>query len=154
MDYTMDRDVDIIRRVESEMQRLADEAMRAFLIGEPPPDRFWQPRVDVYETDDAVIVKMELAGVDSSTLKVSLSGNDRHLTVSGERRESETERAARTRCHRLEIYFGPFEAQVRLPAGMRFRRDELKARYSDGMLEVTLPKRSLHRISVNTGNEP
>jgi len=153
MDNAIERDIDLIRRMETEMQRMADEAMRALMMGERPPARLWQPRVDVYETQDAIIVKMEIAGVDSATLRVCLSGDDRYLTVAGERREEESERAARVRCHRLEIYFGPFEARVQLPAGLRYNREAIKARYTKGMLVVTLAKRQPSRITVNTGQD-
>lgn len=154
MSFTIDPDTEMIRRMEAEMQRVADEAMRALLFGEPPPDRFWQPRIDVYETEEAVVVKLELAGVDSSTLRVRLSGDDRSLTVSGERREDESERAMRVRCYRLEIYFGPFETKVHLPPGIRYQREMVTARYNDGILTVTLPRRQATNIPVTTAAEP
>jgi len=146
----MDPETELIRRMEAEMQRVADEAMRALMMGEPPPDRFWQPHVDVHETVEAVVVKMELAGVDSSTLRVRLSGDDRYLSVAGERREDENERAMRVRCYRLEIYFGPFETRVHLPPGIRYQRDMVTARYHDGILTVVLPKRKPQAIAVTT----
>lgn len=123
------------------MQRMADEAMRAFLMGEPPPDHFWQPRVDVYETVDAILVKMEMAGVRAASLNVGLSADDRHLLVSGERSEDDAERASRIRCYRLEIYFGPFDCRIPLPPGIHYVRDAVTARYADGILTVSLPKR-------------
>jgi HSP20 family protein len=127
--------------MESEMQRIADEAMRAFLTGVPPPERFWQPRVDLHETTDAVLVKVELAGVDGSSLRVHLSSDDRFLTVSGHRHEADEERSGRIRCYQLEIYFGPFERQIPLPADIRIDREGITARYTNGMLVVSLPKR-------------
>lgn len=150
MSYATDPDLELIRRMESEMQRIAEEAMRAFMVGEPPPDRFWQPRVDVHETEEAVMVRLELAGVDTASLRVSLSSNDRYLTVAGERREPDTERAARVRCYRLEIYFGPFETRIQLPPGVRYQRDSVTARYDDGILTVTLPKRQAQAIKITT----
>jgi HSP20 family protein len=148
MDHLMDGDMDVFRRMERDMQRMADEAMRAFLSGEPPPDHFWQPRVDVYETPDDVLVKLELAGVDSGTLRVHLSADGRQLGVSGERSEDDSERASRVRCYRLEIYYGPFDCRVQLPSGLRFQREAITARYSDGVLTVRLPKAATQLIPV------
>lgn len=150
MSQTADREMEIIRRIEGEMQRMAEEAMRAFMLGEPPPDRFWQPPTDVYETEGAVVVRMELAGVDSSSLQVSLSGDERYLSVSGERLEKPGERESRIRFYRLEIYYGLLDTRVPLPPGIRYRRDALKAVYSDGFLTVTLPKRLPDRVPVQT----
>jgi HSP20 family protein len=141
MELTTSADSDLARRMESEMQRIADEAMRNFLTGVPPPERFWQPRVDVHETADAIIVKIELAGVDGTSLRVHLSSDDKYLTVSGHRHEHEDERCGRVRCYQLEIYFGPFERQIPLPGDARIHRDGITARYTNGMLVVDLPKR-------------
>ncbi|NUQ70764.1 MAG: Hsp20/alpha crystallin family protein [Chthonomonadales bacterium] len=154
MQQSSDRDLMMARRLEHEMQRMADDALRAFLMGDPPPDRFWQPHVDVYETDDAVLVKMELAGVDSSKLRVNLASDGRSLAVSGERTEEEPERTARTRCHRLEIYFGPFECRIALPSGARYLRDAISARYVNGILAIHLPKRPVLTIAVQDQSEP
>ncbi len=150
MELSTSADTDLVRRMESEMQRLADEAMRAFLTGVPPPERFWQPRVDLHETTDAIVVKVELAGVDGTSLRVHLSSDDRYLTVSGNRHEAEDERSGRIRCYQLEIYFGPFERQIPLPTDIRINRDGITARYTNGVLVVTLPKRSLRSQQVRT----
>lgn len=135
------RDMDLLRQMESEMQRLADEALRGFFSDIPAPNRFWQPRVDMHETPDAVLVKMEIAGMKAERFRVWLSNDDRILTVSGERTESGEERVERVRCYQLEIYFGPFERQIVLPGDARVDRDGIVASYRDGILVVTLPKR-------------
>ena len=150
MELTTGADTDLVRRMESEMQRLADEAMRTFLTGVPPPERFWQPRVDLHETSDAIVVKVELAGVDGASLRVHLSRDDRYLTISGNRHETEEERAGRIRCYQLEIYFGPFERQIALPTDIRINREGITARYTNGVLVVSLPKRSLVVQHVRT----
>ncbi|MBM3493565.1 MAG: Hsp20/alpha crystallin family protein [Armatimonadetes bacterium] len=150
MELTTSADSDLARRMESEMQRIADEAMRTFLTGVPPPERFWQPRVDVHETTDAIVIKMELAGVDGTTLRVHLSSDDRYLTVSGQRHEQEDERCGRIRCYQLEIYFGPFERQIPIPGDARIHRDGISARYTNGMLIVALPKRAFRPQEART----
>lgn len=132
---------DIIKQMEREMQQLQDEALRGFFdVSMGSAGRFWQPPVDIHETDGHLVVKMELAGARSDDLQVSLSPDDRVLTVTGARAEAHPDREGRIRCHQLEIYFGPFERAVGLPP-IPVNRDRITATYKDGFLQVTLPKR-------------
>lgn len=131
---------DIIRQMEREM--FSDDTFRGFFaLPAGGTGRFWQPAVDIHETDESVRVKVELAGVRAEDIQVSLTPDDRVLNISGTRGESGGEREGRTRCHGLEIYFGPFERAVGLPSGLRLDRDAIRATYKDGFLQVTLPKR-------------
>ncbi|MGI4791759.1 MAG: Hsp20/alpha crystallin family protein [Janthinobacterium lividum] len=133
---------DIIRQMEREMQQLSDEAFRGFFaIPAGGAGRFWQPPIDIHETDEAILVKVELAGVKADDLQVSLTPDDRILNISGSRSESSRDREGRTRCHQMEIYFGPFERAVALPSGIRLDRDAIKATYREGFLLVALPKK-------------
>jgi HSP20 family protein len=142
MSYRDFRDIDLLRQMENEMQRIADETLRGFLTDVPAPNRFWQPRVDMHETPESVIVKVEVAGVNPENLNVSLASDDRVLTISGERNEEDHERIDRIRCYQLEIYFGVFEREVVLPGDARINRDGITAQYKDGFLVITLPRRS------------
>ena len=132
---------DIIRQMEREMQQLSDEAFRGFFALPSGGSRFWQPSVDIHETEEAVLIKVELAGVKADDIQVSLTPDDRVLNISGTRREGQDAREGRVRSHHLEIYVGPFERAVALPSGIRLNRDAIKAAYKDGFLLVTLPKR-------------
>jgi len=132
---------DIIRQMEREMQQLSDEAFRGFFaIPAGGAGRFWQPPVDIHETAKSLMVKVELAGAKAEELQVSLAADDRVLVISGSRVEGHTDRDGRVRCHQLEIYFGPFERTIALPAGVHVDRDKITARYREGFLTVTLPK--------------
>jgi len=133
---------DIIRQMEREMQQLSDEAFRGFFALPTGGSRFWQPSVDIHETEQAILIKVELAGVKADDIQVSLTPDDRILNVSGTRREGQDAREDRLRSHHLEIYVGPFERAVALPGGIRLNRDAIKATYRDGFLLVTLPKRT------------
>ncbi len=133
---------DIIRQMEREMQQLSDEAFRGFFaVPGGGAGRFWQPPVDIHETAEAVVIKMELAGVKADDLQVSLTPDDRVLNVSGVRAETHTDREGRVRCHQLEVYFGPFERAIAMPSGLRLNREAVRATYRDGFLLVTLPKK-------------
>ena len=137
---------DIIRQMEREMQQITDEAFHGFFsLPVGGASRFWQPSVDIHETKDSILVKMELAGTKADDLQVSLSPDDRVLTISGARAEDRDDREGRVGCHQLEIYFGPFERSLALPGGIPLDRDGITASYRDGFLLVTLPKRPARR---------
>lgn len=96
----------------------------------------WLPDVDVFETEEGVIVRVELAGVRGEDLRVTVDG--RTLRISGVR--SALDRADVQRLHQMEIATGPFERRVQIP--MAFDRDNVSANLADGFLTVVLPKRS------------
>lgn len=123
------------------MARIADETLRGFLSDAPAPNRFWQPRVDVYETPESVVVKAEISGVKSDSLSVVLGSDDRVLSISGERYEEDGDHSDRIRCYQLEISFGPFERQILLPTDARIDREGITANCREGFLVVTIPKR-------------
>ena len=107
------------------------------LVGEFPGrlrgDR-WQPAVDVFETEKNIVVRIELAGVRSSQVKVSVDGE--WLRIRGERTpstESDVERL-----HQMEIAFGPFERSIRIR--IPFEREQVVANLEEGFLSVVLPK--------------
>jgi HSP20 family protein len=150
MSFREYRDIDLLRQMENEMQRIADETLRGFLTDVPTPNRFWQPRVDVHESPEAIMVKVEIAGVNPDDLSVSLSADDRILSISGERVEEDSERVDRIRCYQLEIYFGQFERHIVLPGDVRINRDKITANYKEGFLVVTLPKREDQNTGTRT----
>lgn len=131
---------DLIRQMEQEFET-TDEMLRRFLHSFAAPNRFWEPRADVYETGGALKVKIELAGVKRDEIRVELSPDAASLTVSGIREDECSEAADRILFHQMEIYLGPFEREINLPAGVEVDRDQVTAVYRDGYLLVTLPKR-------------
>ena len=140
------KNYEILQLMDREMQQFSDEAFRTFFnLAGNGSGRFWQPPVDVHETEHALLVKMELAGANAEDLQVSLSSDDRILTISGARAETRStgseDSQGRVRCHQLEIYFGPFERAVALPSGVPVDREQIAAVYRHGFLLVTLPKK-------------
>ena len=95
----------------------------------------WQPAMDVFETEDAVVVRVEIAGLRGEDLKVQVDGE--LLRVSGVRRVPAEPKARRL--HRMEIAFGAFEREVRIT--IPFDRDTVGAHLEDGFLTISLPKR-------------
>jgi HSP20 family protein len=141
MSHFGSRDIDMLNRMEQEMQRIADEALRVFFSDASHINRFWQPRTDLLETHQELIVKVEIAGVKADKISATLAADNRTLVISGERTETDEERGSRVRCYQLEIYFGPFERHIRLPESVRVDRENIRADYRDGILTVRLLKR-------------
>jgi HSP20 family protein len=106
-----------------------------------PRSNVWSPPTDVYETADAVIVRVEIAGMQGENLSVSLDKG--LLTISGVRQEQTEKRAF----HQMEIRFGEFETQIDLSIPIDF--DKVEAVYSDGFLRIVLPKAVPRTIRIS-----
>lgn len=140
---------DILKQMEFEMQRCSAEAMRRLLEMPSGSQEFWLPRADVYETEDAVIVRVEIAGIEKKSLNVSLSRDQRILHVRGARIERHIDDRRKARYHQLEVYFGPFERSVALPEDVPIDSENLGATYRDGFLVVNLPKSKENQMIRN-----
>ena len=102
---------------------------------EEPDDEFpGQLAVDVYETDERLVVKARTAGVNKEELDVSIS--DGILTVSGTL--SSGDDTAATNWHIQECYWGEFSRTLALPVAVR--EDEVEAVLKDGVLTITFNK--------------
>ncbi len=96
----------------------------------------WKPPMDVYETTDTFIIRVELPGIDPSQ-DVQIQLSDNILTIRGCRRD----RSPRNKqhYHLAEVSYGSFERVIQL-ADVIHDEAQPEARYDDGFLEVTLPK--------------
>lgn len=104
------------------------------------------PRAEIIESKDNFAVRVELPGVKKEAVKITLENN--LLTLSGEKRV-EDEKKERT-YHLRETRYGQFERSFRLSEGID--RQNIKAEFKDGVLEIALPKtkESLSReIAIN-----
>lgn len=131
---------EMIRQMERELERLANEAFGQREVGVVTTS-FWQPRADVYETSDRIWVKVEISGAKADQIKVSLSPDNRTLSISGVRDEESVDIGERLRCYQLEILYGPFERSIHLPGNVPIDPDGLSATYKDGFLLVVIPKK-------------
>jgi HSP20 family protein len=111
----------------------------------------WTPAVDVYETAEALVVLLELAGIDPSQTEVHAEPG--RLVVRGARQERYDAGAEERRTyHALEIAYGPFERMLPLPSGLDTAA--ARASYHDGFLRITLPKRAPHQVKIASGGQP
>ncbi len=100
----------------------------------------WRPPTDVYETEDTIIVRVEVAGMREGDFTISLV--ERNLTVRGARQDTSERRAY----HQMEIAFGEFLTEVELP--YLVISDKVEATYRDGFLRITLPIAQPKHIKV------
>ena len=94
----------------------------------------WLPAVDVWETEEELVLSFDRPGIPEDKVAVEL--DDNVLTVSGER-ERASEHSS-DRFYRFERRFGSFSRSVTLPQGVQ--EDAIKATYENGVLEVRVPK--------------
>jgi len=130
---------ELLRQMEQEVRTSSDWLWR--FLHAAAPDKFWEPPVDVYETRDALRIKIEIAGVRREDIQVELARDGRSVTIRGLRLDADADACERTVYHQMEIYAGPFERVVPLPPSLAIAADEVQATYQDGFLVVTLPKR-------------
>ncbi|MDB6019749.1 MAG: heat-shock protein Hsp20 [Pedosphaera sp.] len=93
----------------------------------------WVPNTDVYATDEGLVIKVELAGMRSENLQITVEGNK--LRISGQRPDGC--RAAKFNFLAMEINYGSFENVLELPAG--YDLSQAKASYLNGFLRIDVP---------------
>jgi HSP20 family protein len=110
--------------------------------------RRWAPAMDLSETEDALVLRADLPGLDRDD--VSFEIKDNVLTVSGERRAEHEDK--REGYHRIERSHGAFSRSVTLPRGID--PAAVSAGFEKGVLEVRIPKpeeRKPHRVEIGEG---
>ena len=100
----------------------------------------WSPPTDQYETEDAFVVRVEVAGMRDDDFEVTLENNT--ILISGVR----PDHAERRAYHQMEVRFGEFNSVVAIPAPVDIENS--RAEYEDGFLTVTLPKALNNKIKV------
>jgi HSP20 family protein len=101
----------------------------------------WRPPTDVFETEDTLVVRIEIAGMVEADFTIVI--DERYLMIRGVRAEAAERRAY----HQMEIRFGEFGADIELPYPVAV--NEISAVYSNGFLRVVMPKARPHRIEVD-----
>jgi len=107
----------------------------------------WIPPMDVYETEEEILLLLEIGGIAAGEFDVKVDGP--HVTVAGRRRRP---CSSCLRLHHVEIDRGDFSREIRL----NFSPDpeEVRASYREGILEIRIPKpkaRPEIQISVQSG---
>lgn len=92
------------------------------------------PRVDVYQTENDVVVKAEIPGVSKDDLNLYV--DEGSIRLSGQTKRDNKYKNENT--YRTERYFGSFSRTIPMP--VEVKSDQAKAEYKDGILSITVPK--------------
>ncbi len=120
---------------QEEMNRLFNEFFRGGNGGEASwGAQTWIPPVDLYETDEALVLKAELPGVAKDDVSLEIHNNT--LILRGERKHETG--VKEENYHRVERAYGTFQRSFVLPTMVD--QDKVQATFTDGVLELRLPK--------------
>ena len=117
----------------------------------------WRPATDIYECDNKYIVRMAVSGlrhrpngdIENATVTIK---NDL-LIIRGHRLDDCPHK--KHTFHQMEIHYGPFECRIHIHAP--FDRDNVRAEYRNGFLNIIIPKApeitpGAHTITVRSGD--
>ena len=138
-----------IQELKKEMDRIWQDFFGKSLA---PAEKWegveWIPAVDVSETEDAVIVKVDVPGVKPEDMEISLVDNV--LVIKGEKKREEEEK--KENFYKMERFYGSFMRSIQLPC--EIEEDKIEASYKDGVLKIVLPKKPEEKkkvIKINVG---
>lgn len=101
----------------------------------------WQPPTDVYETDEKIIVLVEISGMREEDFSITIDQNI--LSIYGVRSLSVEEGSA---IHQIEILYGEFFSEVEFPIPINI--DLVEASYQKGILQIVIDKATPKKIQV------
>jgi HSP20 family protein len=114
--------------------RQFEDAFTRFFT-EPQTNRPWSPSVDIYETENELVLKADVPDVDLKDIDVRVENQT--LTIAGERKFEKTDSGKGY--HRIERNYGNFVRSFAVPNA--FDTDHINASYRNGVLSVTLAKK-------------
>ena len=114
-----------------------DPRVRGVTLRSRRPEQGFEPPTDIYETSDAIVVRVEIAGMTTDEINLALDENSGRLIISGVREDPAREEPRRYM--NVEIECGEFTRVVQLPRPVL--ADDTVASYDCGFLVVRLPKR-------------
>jgi HSP20 family protein len=124
-----------LQSFQDEMNRMFDQFFQGGSSSEAGWGvRTWAPPVDIYETEEALILTVDLPGVPKEAVSIEIHQNT--LTLRGERKPAAEVPA--DRYHRTERAYGAFQRSFVLPTLVD--QEHVQATYHDGVLELRLPK--------------
>lgn len=124
-----------LRTMQEQMNRLLNLSWNHDISGEDTRESIWQPAVDIYETEDSIVIKAEVPDVDQKDIDVRIEDNT--LILKGERKHED--QVKKENYHRIERYFGSFQRSFSLPATID--QEKVVATCDKGVLNIILPKK-------------
>jgi len=109
------------------------------MLTEPASNRPWAPPVDIYETENELVLKADLPDVDLEDIDVRVENQT--LTIAGERKfeAPQQDGDGNKGYHRIERSYGNFVRSFGVP--QTFDTEKIAAAFKNGVLTVTLPKK-------------
>ncbi len=135
---------DIFRQFQ-EMEKLMAEMMKGFgSFGREFPgfEAGFEPRIEMYETPDEVVVRAEMPGLDKDSIDVKVRGN--YLIIKGVKKQENKEE--KENVFFSESFYGEFQRVIPLP--VEVKEEGIEAIYDKGVLEIRLPKADSARKEV------
>ena len=134
------RDIITLRE---KMNRLFEDAVTARGEEKDMISSTWAPSVDIYETENALILTAEVPGVKEDNIEIKIEDNT--LSLKGERQfEKETKEE---NYHRIERSYGSFYRSFTIPR--QVDQEKIKAEHDNGVLRISMPKKpELHPKTV------
>ncbi|HZD18222.1 MAG TPA: Hsp20/alpha crystallin family protein [Actinomycetota bacterium] len=120
--------------IQDELNRLFGRTFAGTESIRPTATGAWMPAMDVYETDDKIVAKLELPGIEPGDVEVSVE--DSTLTISGTRGFSQE--VEEENYHRVERRYGSFTRAITLP--QTADTEKVEAGFDKGLLTVEIPK--------------
>lgn len=102
----------------------------------------WRPPTDIYETEDQILILVEVAGIREENLTISIDSYT--LTIVGSRFDPIEEKRA---FHQMEIPFGEFRTEIDFPSMVDI--EAVEAFYENGFLRINLPKAKPKKIELS-----
>lgn len=127
----------IIRKTRETLVTVRRDVLHA--VGWQVRSSVWSPPTDAYESGDAYIVRVEIAGMREDDFDVFIQNDT--LFITGSRPDPSAERRA---YHQMEIRFGKFATSIGLPGEVNV--EDARAEYKDGFLVISLPKSDQNQI--------
>ncbi len=129
----------LMRRVMEDMDRMfSGFGSSNFMLGDPwsgpsTLSGIWQPQIETFRRDDQLVIRADLPGLDKENINIEYEDNA--VIISGEREDEYNEE--KDDFYRSERSYGRFYRVVPVPEGVD--ADAAKAKFKDGVLEITLP---------------
>lgn len=120
--------------IHNEMGRLFDHWYRPARYRTEGENLDWLPVVDILEAKEHVEIRAEIPGLSEKDVQVSVT--DDVLTLKGEKKHKSEENDQKY--HRVERSYGRFQRSFTLPANLN--PEDIKAKFTNGVLTVSIPK--------------
>jgi len=121
--------------LREKMNRLFEDAVTGQREDRDLVSSTWSPAVDIYETENGIVLTAELPGIEDKDIAVKLEDNS--LTLKGERQfQKETKEE---NYHRIERSYGSFYRSFTIPPYVD--QEKIKAEHEHGVLKIFLPKK-------------